>query len=233
MLTARSGLGTMLVDLRRTALPASGVVTLHIDGGVRRTIVALPGDRCVHVALHDDTHPFAAQLASQVTGELPLSGVQMFGATLRGYSGAWTARFAQGRAAGPWLMIDFVSAGGSLYVRDYPDAIDPDAEPDWPGYRVYPEARPNVRGTPRRAARRLIATWRTARRESASRAGRDALMPGPCGPGERRAMIAGRGPGFSVSVGARALADRPAARHDPAGRLAMSAGRRPAGGGSP
>ena len=36
----RSGLGPMLIDLRRTAIPA-GNVPLSIDAGVRRTIVAL------------------------------------------------------------------------------------------------------------------------------------------------------------------------------------------------
>ena len=41
----------MLIDLRRTAIP-DGNVPLRIDAGVRRTIVALPHDRCVNVDVH-------------------------------------------------------------------------------------------------------------------------------------------------------------------------------------
>ena len=45
------GLGGMFIDLRHMAFPASGTVELAIDGGLRRTIVALPARRCVHVEL--------------------------------------------------------------------------------------------------------------------------------------------------------------------------------------
>ena len=47
----KSGLGLLTVDLRRTALPASGTIPLKIDAGVRRTLIALPHDRCVHVTV--------------------------------------------------------------------------------------------------------------------------------------------------------------------------------------
>jgi hypothetical protein len=153
-LTVRAGLGTMLVDLRRTTLPASGLVTLRIEGGVRRTIVALPDARCVHVSLHYKVRRLVAQVAAQLTGELPFSGVEMFGYVVD--PGSTIRNFSEGPAAGPWLRIEFTSMGGSLYVRDYPDSIDPEVRPGWPGYRVFPEARPNTTGVPRAAARKLL-----------------------------------------------------------------------------
>lgn len=177
--TLRAGLGTMLVDLRRTALPSSGVVALTIEAGLRRTVVALPNSRCVHVALRYDVRPFVAQAASQLTGELPFSGVELFGDVVHPSPGI--NNFPQGAAAGPWLRIEFTSLGGSLYVRDYPDRINPDAQPYWPGFRVHPEPRPSTKGIPRRVARRLIAAWRVRRvQQVRSKRLVDALLPGPC-----------------------------------------------------
>jgi phage shock protein PspC (stress-responsive transcriptional regulator) len=177
--TLRAGLGTMLIDLRHTALPASGMVPLRVEGGVRRTIVALPENRCVHVALRYRVRPFVAQVAAQLTGQLPFSGAEMFGTVLN--PGSRMHAFPEGPAAGPWLSIDFTSLGGSLYVRDYPDSVDPNLRPSWPGYRVFPEPRPPTRGIPRRAARRLIAAWRSRHtRQVHSQRLVDALMPGPC-----------------------------------------------------
>ena len=51
--------------------------------------------------------------------------------------------------SGPTLHVDFASDGGSLVVRDYPDAVNPDVQPDWPGYPVYLEARPATTGVAR------------------------------------------------------------------------------------
>jgi phage shock protein PspC (stress-responsive transcriptional regulator) len=175
----RSGLGTTLVDLRRTALPTSGVVQLRIEGGVRRTIVALPANRCVHVDVRYRIRPFVAQLAAQLLGRVePYSAVVAFGAVQRRLSGDVPL---SGSRPGPVLSIDFTSAGGSLYVRNYPNSIDPDMQPDWPGYPVYPEQRPDVTGTPKRAARRLTSAWRARRRaEIRSQHLVASLMPGPC-----------------------------------------------------
>lgn len=183
--TLRAGLGTMLVDLRHTALPASGTVAVRIDGGVRRTIVALPHDRCVHVVLHYEVRPLVAQVAGQLTGELPITGLDVFGTVVDPRRGVGV--FPEGPAAGPWVRIDFTSLGGSLYVRDYPNSIDPNVEPDWPGYRVFPEHRPDIKGVPRRAADRLIGAWRVRHAEQIqSQRVIDALMPGPCAAGARR-----------------------------------------------
>ena len=177
--TYRSGVGTMLVDLRRTELPAAGIVSMRIDGGVRRTIVALPTHRCVHVVLSYDVRPFVAELAAELTGDHPpYSGVDVFGRVSRLRSGHLSDTYG---VAGPVLKLDFTSAGGSLYVRDYPDTVDPEVQPDWPGYQVFPEQRPDTTGVPKRAVRRLVRAWRARRRqELRSKRLIDSLLPGPC-----------------------------------------------------
>lgn len=175
----RGGLGTMLVDLRDAQLPSRSSV-LRIHGGVRRTIVALPHDRCVNVVVRYDIVRFAARVASVLTGraDRPFSEVVVFGDSRYAGAGQWNTR-----AGGPTpsLTIDFTSEGGSLYVRDYPDDVDPESKPDWPGYPVHLERRPDTTGTPRRAARRLVRNWRARHRvQLRSKRRIDALRPGPC-----------------------------------------------------
>ena len=183
--TFRSGLGTMLVDLRHTELPASGVVPVRIQGGLRRTIVALPTDRCVHVELSYRVRPFLAQLATQLEGRTPFTGVVAFGRYLGPRSGVYEY---VGTVPGPVLHIDFTSTGGSLYVRDYSDSVDPEAIPDWPGYPVVPEARPSTRGMSKRQARYEINAWRKRHdAEVASQRFIDAVLPGPCAAASRAA----------------------------------------------
>jgi phage shock protein PspC (stress-responsive transcriptional regulator) len=175
----RGGLGAMFLDLRRMVLPATGSVAVHIDGGLRRTIVALPADRCVHVELRYDVVPFLARLSDLLAGRSPYGAVVFFGQQQYGDSGAFSNLAA--RAPGPTLAIDFHSEGGSLYVRDYPDTVNPQAEPDWPGYRVFVEPPPSLIGIPRAAAQRIVRAWR-ARRQVDVRSARliDRLLPGPC-----------------------------------------------------
>lgn len=177
----QAGLGTTLIDLRRTALPSSGMVTLRVEGGVRRTIIALPSDRCVHVRLDYQAKPFVAKVAAQLAGVVPVTGVELFGRVVN--TGRGTIESTSGPTPGATLQIDFTSLGGSLYIRDYPAFVDPEVEPDWPGYRVFPEPRPDTKGVPRRAAARLIAQWRTRRAAQVRSQQRiDELMPGPCVP---------------------------------------------------
>lgn len=176
----RSGLGPMLVDLRRTTIP-EGNVPLRIDAGVRRTIVALPHDRCVNVDVRYNIAPFAARVASLVSGRERrlFYEVIVFGDARFGRSGVVGNAAAGGNDT--QLTIDFDSEGGSLYVRDYPDGVDPRSMPDWPGYPVHPEPRPDVTGTPKAAARRLIRTWRARHREHLRSARAiERLRPGPC-----------------------------------------------------
>ena len=183
----RSGLGPMLVDLRRTAIPA-GDVPLRIDAGVRRTIVALPHDRCMNVDVRFRIVAFAARVASIVTERERgvFSDVTVFGDQSFGRSG--TLGNPAAGDSDTTLTIDFTSAGGSLYVRDYPDDVDPTSMPDWPGYPVHPEERPDVTGMSEAAARRLIGNWRVRHRaQTRSKRRIDALRPGPCASTTKRA----------------------------------------------
>jgi phage shock protein PspC (stress-responsive transcriptional regulator) len=174
-LTVTAGLGTTLVDLRDTRLPTSGTVTLRVRGGPRRTIIALPHDRCVPVTLDDHTATFLTQAAAQLVGQEPVGGEDLFGGD------GLPAPSPTGQA-GLTLHIDFTSLGGSLYVRDYPAGIDPDTQPDWPGYRVFVEPRPNTHGLQRRLAKTEIAAWQGRRSvELRSRRAVQSLLPGPCG----------------------------------------------------
>lgn len=177
----RSGLGLLEVDLRRTALPRSGRIPLRIDAGVRRTLVALPHHRCVHVEVRRHPVPLVLRLAR--AGLAP-GGGSLGSATPEALlfgEPAGSGPAPGQRRRGPTLVIDFRSDGGRLVVRDYPDAVDPSERPDWPGYRVSPEGRPDTTGVPRRAARRLIRSWRArrpAQLRSQKRIAR--LLPGPC-----------------------------------------------------
>jgi phage shock protein PspC (stress-responsive transcriptional regulator) len=177
----RSGLGTMLVDLRRTPFPAGGTIPMRIDAGVRRTIVALPDTTCVHVVVRYDVNPFAVRAGALLTGRRTIfSDLVLFGRLFdTRQPGGAAARSSTG---GPVLRIDFSSQGGSLYVRDYPTTVDPELDPDWPGYPVQPEPRPDLNGVPRRAAEVLVRGW-LARlpAEINSEHTIDREMPGPCG----------------------------------------------------
>jgi phage shock protein PspC (stress-responsive transcriptional regulator) len=178
----RSGLGMLLIDLRHTAIPVAGTVPLRIDAGIRRTLVALPHDRCVHVDVNYHVVPFAARVAGVLTGrpDYPFPEVVVFG--MQHFAGSGIARNLDPRLAGPTLKIDFTSAGGSLYVRDYPETVDPGSEPNWPGYQVSPEPPPDTTGMPRRSARELLRHWRVRHRAQVRSARHvDGLIPGPCG----------------------------------------------------
>jgi hypothetical protein len=176
--TFRAGLGTMLVDLRRTELPATGTLNVRVDGGVRRTIVALPHDRCVHLEMDYSVRPFWSEVATVFAGRGPFRAVVVFGNYLPGDSGS---RRLTSPAPGPVLKLHLTSAGGGLFVRDYPDTVDPDSVPNWPGYPVYPEPRPNVHRLSKRLAGDELRAWRK-RHATEVRSQRFVAqnMPGPC-----------------------------------------------------
>ena len=68
-------------------------------------------------------------------------------------------------------------------MRDYPDGNNPLIDPDWPGYRVPVEGRPNVTGIPRHAAQKMLRAWRERRAVEVRSAHRiNRLLPGPCAP---------------------------------------------------
>ena len=176
----RTGLGTMLIDLRHTALPDAGVVRLRVDGGIRRTIVALPHDRCVQVAVGYDVHPFAARAATVLLGrnDTVFDDVVVFGEHHQGRHGLTST---EQRGARLLVSIDFRSAGGSLYVRDYPDEVDPGGEPDWPSDPGVPATPPHTAGMAKATRARVLSLWR-ARHRRYLRAVRQvrAQRPGPC-----------------------------------------------------
>jgi phage shock protein PspC (stress-responsive transcriptional regulator) len=175
----RSGLGTLAVDLRHTALPDSGTIPLRIDAGVRRTLVALPHDRCVHVQVLLADVPLALRAGAALLSQSSVStpDTVIFGK----WRGGLRTIDTRTRHAGPTLRIEFASAGGQLVVRDYPDDVDPNANPDWPGYPVSVEPRPDTTGTPKKAAAYLVREWRARRKlQLRSKQRLKRLMPGPC-----------------------------------------------------
>lgn len=186
----RSGFGTMLIDLRRTKLPSSGTVALRIDAGLRRTIVALPTDSCVKVRIRYDVHTFTGQLASLLSGQSapPFPDLVLFGRLYGGNVVNNPHGIATNRSDvnGPTLDIDFSSQGGGLYVRDYPNRISPDLAPNWPGFVVTPELRPNLqgpflKGESKKVTAIILRGWRHRRRkELANRAYVNSRIGGPC-----------------------------------------------------
>jgi hypothetical protein len=181
----RSGLGTLQVDLRHTRLPASGTIPLKIDAGVRRTLVALPHDRCVHVQVLLADVPLALRAGAALLSQ---SSVSTPDAIIFGdwRDGSRTIDTGTG-GAGPTLRLQFASAGGELVVRDYPDDVDPNTTPDWPGYPVFPEERPDTTGTPKKAAAFLVREWRERRkRQLRSKKRIERLLPGPCAATEKK-----------------------------------------------
>ena len=58
----------LTLDLRKTALP-NETVPLRIKAGVRRTLVALPHDRCVHVRVTQHQPPMVLRVGTALLGE--------------------------------------------------------------------------------------------------------------------------------------------------------------------
>lgn len=183
----KSGLATLTLDLRKAAWPERGTVPLKIDAGVRRTLIALPHDRCVRVQVASSEVSDLAELGNALLGRA--SGTpapRLFGPYgIVDESRSGSQVFFEGPQdvvrPGPTLSIDYSTLGGELVVRDYPDDVDPVIQPDWPGYEVYPEARPDTTGLTATESRRLIAEWRERRAaQVADRTRIRDLMQGPC-----------------------------------------------------
>jgi hypothetical protein len=182
--TITSGLGTMFIDLRRTTFPATGQIPIHIRAGIRRTIIALPDDRCVHVRVHLQVHSLDANLATLLSGHgsAPATGLVLFNREWSARTGELSLPPTGGTRQGPTLDIDFRSRGGSLQVRDYPDSIDPRVNPDWPGLAESIDPRPQPEpGLSASGYRADLHYWqRSVRQERAYMAQLDQLLPGPC-----------------------------------------------------
>jgi phage shock protein PspC (stress-responsive transcriptional regulator) len=181
--TYRSGLGTLLLDLRHTPLPKDGTLTLRIHAGIRRTIVALPTRECVNVVVDRHVDPFPVRAASLLTGreDQAFATLFLFGRDESGWLQSMTRAPMPLRSNAPTLRIDFASEGGSLYVRDYPDGVNADINPYWPGFPVFPERRPPTQGLSKRLARDEVRAWRTRHaREVAQQRHYMSLVGGPC-----------------------------------------------------
>jgi hypothetical protein len=180
-----SGFGTELVDLRHLRLPAAGDVTVHIAAGLRRTIVALPHDQCVRVRVRYNVDTFVGQLSALLSGHraAPFSDVVLFGrvygASMRTHPHGFVATAPV--VGSPTLTIDFSSMGSGLFVRDYPDDVNPDSEPNWPGFVDPLEPRPVLAGEPKQVAKAMASAYQARlRAQKASLAVINHLMPGPC-----------------------------------------------------
>jgi phage shock protein PspC (stress-responsive transcriptional regulator) len=181
-----TGFGTLLIDLRRTPVPASGNTTVRIDAGLRRTIVALPANECVRVRVNYDIHLFPAHLAALLTGRAmtEFHDVMLFGRPFGygvnlGTRGSTTNRGTSSR--GPWLTIDFTSQGGGLYVRDYPNNVSPEVTPQWPGFAVTLEPAPNLHGESKKVQKQMLRDWHLRlQRDRANQQFVNSRMSGPC-----------------------------------------------------
>lgn len=175
----RAGLGDLLVDLRALR-PADGTnVPIRIDSGTGQTVVALPTDRCLNLEVDYRTTLPSMRLTDAVVARLGGSyghrPMIFYGDVRVDRSGHWARRSRDRRAA--TVRIDFRSVRGSLVLRDFPDAVEPLATPEWPDVMdlqpppspedLRPEWRASSRNSP--AVKRRWRTWRaeTARFERA------------------------------------------------------------------
>lgn len=186
--TYKSGLGLLTLDLRDTQLPAGGTIDVKVRAGVRRTLVALPHDRCVRVEVVSHAIPDLLQLGALLVGRgttatpspVLFNGPGRVAGDQNGSTITFTGPERPVRP-GPTLKIDYETAGGELIVRDYPDDVEPRSTPDWPGYPVYVEDRPDTTGLSKAEARRIVREWRVRRDEQVEDKARvDRLMDGPC-----------------------------------------------------
>ena len=162
--------------------PASGTIPLRIDAGVRRTLVALPHDRCVHVEVPQRDAPVALRVGAALLGAASVGtpGATVFGER-RTTSHATIETPTPARRADA-AACEFASAGGELVVRDYPDDVDPGSRPDWPGYPVLPRgAARHDRHAEEGGAAYLVREWRARRKHQLRSKKRiDRLLAGPC-----------------------------------------------------
>ena len=177
-----SDLAPLLVDLRQTRLPARGIIHLRVRGGLRRTVVALPHDRCVRLSVTTHPQAFVLRALDAATASIGSGTAFVQGQVT---SGGGTRREPAGRSrSGPTLELDLSSAGGALHVRDYPDDVDPLADPTWGDVVLAAEPRPVTEGLPRREARRELRAWGARRAAERPRLReQERRVAGPCAVG--------------------------------------------------
>ena len=145
---------------------------------MRRTLIALPHDRCVHVAVDQHDAPPALRLGGALVGEALR---QTEPADLRPLARA--AVDDGRRGAGParrWRSTSPRPAASSSCATT-PTTSTPAYQPDWPGYPVYLEERPDTTGLPRAEAKTMVREWRARRKvQERDKQRIDRLMGGPC-----------------------------------------------------
>ena len=173
-----SGLGLLTLDLRRTALPESGRIPLRIEAGVRRTLIALPHDRCVHVTVNQRDEPGGAGRRPLAGGRArtPGSRPQIFGewqppeyATPRRRPGR------SSRSTSPrWAASSSCATIRTTSTRP--------TSPTGPGYQVFVEERPDTTGPAAQGGRRgWLRDWRErVKAQERDKRRIDKLMGGPC-----------------------------------------------------
>jgi len=134
----RAGVGELLVDLRGLRAARDAVVELPIETGFGRTVVALPTDRCFDVELRYGSTLGGWRAVRSLAQNLSAAGeplVVAYGEPLPQGGGAWSRRSDDAHA--PTLRVDFRTFGGDLFLRDYPAAVGPLYQPEWPYGSAY------------------------------------------------------------------------------------------------
>lgn len=152
----QTGLGDLLVDLRKLHAPRGATVPVRLDTGVGDTVVALPDNRCFNLSVR-------YKIGSRFVRALGYYNYAAFyGNTSLNTEGHWQRQGADPKA--PTLMIDYNSVSGGLSVRDYPANVGPLYDTEWP-YNVEPPLSPGERrwawrkGVRRPAVQRRWRKW--------------------------------------------------------------------------
>jgi hypothetical protein len=163
-----TGLGDLLVDLRRFKAPARAVVALRIDTGTGATVVALPRDRCFNLDIHYRTGegwPLEKLMKplSQSLSRREQKRAAIFYSTSQPLNGHWTRTSDDPQAA--TLEIDYTAVVGTLTVRDYPANVGPLYDRSWPNTLSRPASPDMLRWewrdpTRTRSSRRRWRRWR-------------------------------------------------------------------------
>lgn len=178
----RQGVGPLLIDLRRTDLPAGQAVTLSARSDTDRVVVALPRDRCVDVTVRYRSLPSPGRLTSRALRAASVSwyppdsssaltnwfgldmptqmmgpGLALFGRLTPGTPNTTvvTRRTTDPRAVR--LTLD-VASPSAVVVRDFPAGVGPLTE-SW-GAGVGGSSWPyGINPTPAPGAMRLRDAW--------------------------------------------------------------------------
>ena len=157
--------GPMLIDLRRTAIPRAAR-PLRIDAGVRRTIVALPHDRCVNVDVDYHVVPFAARVAVDRHRPRATARSRRSSSSATGASGAPAASATAPRAAtGRRCASTSSPPAAASTCATIPTASIPRPSPTGPAIRSIPSRGPTSPARRRRRPGGCSRNWRVRHRE--------------------------------------------------------------------